>query len=108
MNELMAVCNISGCISPIRCTSNNFFDWDTYLDRIYTRPAPGTLNKNHIFQAIATKPGFLITEIIQGQDFKEQNLIKLKNETCGQNAARTRIIKSKKIDLTGKNFFIQW
>ena len=76
MNELMSVCNISGCISPIRCTSNNFFDWDTYLDRIYTRLAPGTMNKNHIFRAIGTKPGVLITEIIKGQDFKEQNLIK--------------------------------
>ena len=98
MNQLMSVCNISGSITPIQCTSNNFFDWDTYLDRIYSRPAPGTINKNHIFKAVGTKPGVLITEIIKGQDSKEQNLIKLKkNATGGQKAARTRIINSKKI-----------
>ena len=93
MNQLIRVCNISDSITPIHCSSNNFFDWDLYLDRIYKRPAAGTVNKNHIFKSVQTKPGILITEIIKDEDVKEQNLIKLsKNATGGQKSSRTRII----------------
>ena len=56
------------------------------------------VNKNHIFKAVGTKPGVLTTEIIKGQDVKENLCIKLKqNATGGQKASRTRIINGKKI-----------
>ena len=98
MNQLISVCNILDSITPIRCLSNNFFDWDFYLDRIYKRPATGTVNKNHIFRSVQTKPGFLMTEVIKGEDVKEQNLIKLsKNTTGGQKSGRARIINGKKL-----------
>ena len=98
MNQLIPVCNISDSITPIHCSSNNFFDWDLYLDRIYKRPAAGTVNKNHIFKSVQTKPGILITEIIKDENVKEQNLIKLsKSATGGQKAGRVRIINAKKL-----------
>ena len=98
MNQLIRVCNISDSITPIHCSSNNFFNWDLYLDRIYKRPGAGTVNKNHIFKSVQTKPGILITEIIKDEDVKEQNLIKLsKNETGGQKSGRARIINGKKL-----------
>ena len=98
MNQLICVCNISHSITPIHCSSNNFFNWDLYLDRIYKRPGGGTVNKNHIFKSVQTKPGILITETIKDVDVKEQNLIKLsKNAAGGQKSGRARIINGKKL-----------
>ena len=98
MNQLIRVCNISDSITPIHCSSNNFFNWDLYLDRIYKRPGVGTVNKNHIFKSVQTKPGILMTETIKDVDVKEQNLIKLsKNATGGQKSGGARNINGKKL-----------
>ena len=99
MNQLICVCNIfSDSITPIHRLSNNFFNWDLYLDRIYTRPGAGTVNKNHILKSVQKKPGILITEIIKDKDVKEQNLIKLsKNATGEKKTERARIINGKNL-----------
>ena len=98
MGQLMNVCNISDTVTPVLCTSKDFFNWDKHLDRLYKRPGSGTVQLNHIFMATDTKPGCLITEAVKGVDSKLQNLTKLKkNATGGQKAARTRIIKNNKM-----------
>ena len=35
MGQLLNVCNISDAYTPVLCTSNDFFNWDKHLDRIY-------------------------------------------------------------------------
>ena len=96
MGQLMNVCNISDTVTPVLCTSKDFFNWDKHLDRLYKSPGSGTVQLNHIFMATYIKPGCITTEAVKGVDSKL--LMKLKkNATGGQKAARTRIIKYNKM-----------
>ena len=55
MGQLMNVCNISDTVTPVLCTSKDFFNWYKHLDRLYRRPISGTVQLNHIFTETDTK-----------------------------------------------------
>ena len=98
MSQMVSVLNYSPKVHVIRAHSELHYDWDAYLDRLYKRPAAGTVNKNHIFRADVNQPGQLRTESIKGVDMKVQNLSKIKITSTGATkAGRTRILKYGKV-----------
>ena len=100
MSQMVSVLNVSPKVNVIRATSNFHHDWDKYFDRLYKRPAAGTINKNHIFRADKNDLAQLTTERIKGVDVKVQNLNTIKDTSSGGNkGARTRILKYGKVDL---------
>ena len=97
---MVSVLNYSPKVHVIRAHSELHYDWDAYLDRLYKRPAAGTVNKNHIFRADVNQPGQLRTESIKGFDMKVQNLSKIKITSTGATkAGRTRILKYGKVEV---------
>ena len=51
MSQMISVLNFSYKVNVISATSELHYDWDRYFDRLYTRPAAGTIDKNRIFWA---------------------------------------------------------
>ena len=97
---MVSFLNVSPKVDVIRATSELYHDWDKYFDRLYKRPAAGTINKNHIFRADENQLAQLTTERIKGVDVKVQNLNKLKDTSSGgHKGGRTRILKYGKVDL---------
>ena len=88
MGQLMNVCNISDTVTPVLCTSKEFFNWNKHLDMLYTRLGSGTVQLNHIFMAMDTTPGCLTIEAVKGVDSRLQNLTKLKNNATGEKSCR--------------------
>ena len=78
MSQLINALNISSQVTALLCSSTDFFNWDTFFDKVYKRPAAGTVSKNHIFIGQLKSPGILITEAVCGIDRAEQNLSRLK------------------------------
>ena len=68
MSQMVSVLNVSPKVNVIRATSDFHHDWDKYFDRLYKRPAAGTINKNHIFRADENDLAQLTTERIKGVD----------------------------------------
>ena len=87
-------------VNVIPAPSKLHLDWDKYLDRLYKRPAAGTINKNHIFREDQGQFSVLTTESIKGTDVQSQNLNKIKTMSIGASkAGRTRILKYGKVEL---------
>ena len=98
MEELMNIFNISNQVTAELCTSSDFFNWDSFLDSVYKRPGPGTVNKNHIFKS--ETPGILITEAVHGIDTTTQDLSRLRKHATGhERGGRTRKVKGCKLQL---------
>ena len=100
MSQMVSVLNVSYKVHVIRATSKLHYDWDKYFERLYKRPAAGTINKNHIFRADESQRAQLTIERIKGVDAKMQNLNKLKDTSSGTHkGGRTRILKYVKVEL---------
>ena len=100
MNQLVTVLDYSPLVHVIRAPRELHYDWDTYFDKLYKRPAAGTINKNHIFRADDSQCTQLTTERIKGVDVQTQNLNKLKPTSLGATkAGRTRILKYGKVEV---------
>ena len=100
MSQLVTILGWSPLVHVIRAPSELHYDWDTYFDRLYKRPATGTINKNHIFRADDSQYALLTTERVKGVDVQKQNLNKLKPTSTGATkAGRTRILKYGKVEV---------
>ena len=100
ISQMVSVLNNSPKVHVIRAPSEVHYDWDAYLDRLYKRPAAGTVNKNHIFRAEANQTAHLTMEAIKGVDIQVQNLNKGKITSTGATkAGRTRILKYGKVQV---------
>ena len=100
MSQLVTVLDYSPLVHVIRAPRELHNDWDAYFDRLYKRPAAGTINRNHIFRADDSQCGQLTTERIKGVDVQKQNLNKLKPTSTGASkAGRTRILKYGKVEV---------
>ena len=77
MNQLVTVLDYSPLVHVIRAPRELHYDWDRYFDKLYKRPAAGTINKNHIFRADQSQLAVLTTESIKGVDIQKQNLNKI-------------------------------
>ena len=97
MGQLMDVLNYSPKVNAVRAPSEMHFDWGTYFDKLYKRPANGTVTKNHIFQAEMSSLGHITTERIKGTDVTVQNLNVLKSTSTGSTkGGRTRTLRHAK------------
>ena len=65
MHQLMNALHYSPKVHAVRAPSEVHFDWDALFNKIYKRPAAGTVNKNHIFRAELSEKAHLITESIK-------------------------------------------
>ena len=93
MSQLINVLNISSQVTALLCSSTDFFNWDTFFDKVYKRPAGGTVSKNHTFTGQLESLGILVTEDVCGIDRAEQNLNRLKKNSTGQErGGRTRTV----------------
>ena len=106
INEMNEHCQMwkrqrwSPLVHIICAPSKLHYDWDTYFDRLYKRPATGAINKNHIFRADNSQYALLTTERVKGVDVKKQNLNKLKPTSTGATKAdRTKILKYGKVEV---------
>ena len=45
MDKLMNVLNYSPKVNPIRAPSELHLDWDNYFEKLYKRPASGTVTQ---------------------------------------------------------------
>ena len=94
MHQLMNALHYSPKVHAVRAPSEVHFDWDALFDKIYKRPAAGTVNKNHIFRAELSVKAHLITERIKGVDVVVQNLSKVKpTSKASTRAGRTRQVR---------------
>ena len=94
MDQLMSVLNYSPKVNAIRAPSEFHLDWDSYFDKLYKRPAAGTVTCNHIFRADSGNLAQLATESVKNVDVQIQKLNKVKhNSTAGEKAARTRVLR---------------
>ena len=100
MSQLVTVLDYSPLVHVIRAPRELHNDWDAYFDRLYKRPAAGTINRNHIFRTDNSQCEQLTTECIKGVDVQKQNLNKLKPTSTGASkAGRTRILKYGKVEI---------
>ena len=100
IDHMLCALNISRQVTSMLVTSKDFFNLDNFFDKVYKRPAPGTVNKNHIFIASMDTPGILVTEAVHGVDRTEQNLTRLSKKATGQQrGGRTRTVKNCKLEL---------
>ena len=72
MSQLVTVLDYSPLVHVICAPRELHNDWDTYFDRLYKRPATGTINKNHIFRTDDSQYALLPTERVKGVDVQSR------------------------------------
>lgn len=63
-------------VEAIKCGTEKFYDFDSLLDKFYKRPAPGTVNRTHIFSMYKNKPGVIELQDSAESKISTQNLKK--------------------------------
>lgn len=76
--KLIEVLNVADNVTPVRVQTDDFKCWEQYEDQIYKQLVSGSVNRTHLFQFNAKRPGVMVTRDHAGllSDSAEQDMRK--------------------------------